>query len=337
SEYIGVFGLWFQLPAGPGTSLAELNGLTIGNTRGQCNLDAGGGCTAAGCRVASDGSCWPRFPRNGKPGSKAGCQSNDATEPFFDAYDCMDPADQAMVTRTYVNFAKAIAAYESRLISRDSAFDRFVEAGPGSTLISDAARRGARLFVGKAACYECHNTPLFSDSQFHNVGVPQVGAAVPTEADCVAGAVCDCVAGTNCLPWGAWDGLKKLKSNGFRRDGPFSDAPTDTSHQRFYDVAALVASNDESVADMKGQWRTPGLRDVALTGPYMHNGLFRTLEEVIWHYDGGGAPSGYAGTKSVRVKPLGLTEQEVSDLVAFLQALNGAPLPPSLVTSPVLP
>jgi cytochrome c peroxidase len=236
-----------------------------------------------------------------------------------------------------VNFAKAIAAYEATLISRDSAFDRFAAEGPDSTLISDAAKRGARLFVGKASCYECHNTPLLSDDQFHNIGVPQVGAAVPTEADCVAGAVCDCVAGTNCLPWGAWDGLKKLSSNAFKRTGAFSDAPTDTSHQRWYDLAALVASKDLSVEAMKGQWRTPGLRDVALTAPYMHNGLYRTLEEVIWHYDGGGAPSGYAGARSVRVKPLGLTDQDVSDLVAFLETLNGAPLPASLVTSPVLP
>src|SRR5262249_23598150 len=152
-------------------------------------------------------------------------------EPFFDAYDCMDATDKTVVTRAYVNFAKAIAAYEATLISRDSAFDRFVAAGPESALISDEAKRGARLFVGKAACFECHNSPLFSDNRFHNVGVPQEGAAVPTEADCVAGAVCDCVAGTNCLPWGAWDGLKKLSSNGFTRVGPFSDATSDTSRQ----------------------------------------------------------------------------------------------------------
>src|SRR5205823_1355695 len=93
AEYGALFGAEYPLPSGSGTTLAEVTALTSGNARGQCNLDSGGGCTAPGCRVASDGSCWPRFPRSGKPGSKAGCQSNDATEPFFDGYDCMDPAD----------------------------------------------------------------------------------------------------------------------------------------------------------------------------------------------------------------------------------------------------
>jgi len=336
AEYGAVFGAEYPLPTGPGTTLAELMAARDSMT-GKCKLDSGGGCTTAGCRVASDGSCWPRFPLNGKPGSKSGCQSTDATEPFLDAYDCMDAADKATVTRAYVNFAKAIAAYESTLISRDADFDRWVAAGPESDLLSDAAKRGARLFVGKAACFECHDTPLFSDGAFHNIGVPQVGAAVPTEADCVVGSVCDCVAGANCLPWGAWDGFKKLNANGFKRTSAFSDAPTDTSHQRWYDLAALVAANDPSVNEMKGQWRTPGLRDVSLTGPYMHDGLYRTLEDVIWHYNAGGAPGGYPGVKAAQIKPLGLTDQDVSDLVAFLGTLDGAPLPASLVTSPVLP
>jgi cytochrome c peroxidase len=335
ADYGAVFGAEYPLPTGPLTTLTALAAAT-NPTTGKCNLDGGGQCSTPGCRVASDGSCWPRFPRNGKPG-KAGCQSSDATEPFSDAFDCMDATDKTTVNRVYVNFAKAIAAYEATLISRDSDFDRWVTAGPESGLISDAAKRGARLFVGKAACFECHNTPLFSDSDFHNVGVPQVGAAVPTESDCVAGAVCDCVAGTNCLPWGAWDGLKKLNANGFKRTSAFSDSPTDTSHQRWYDLGALVAAKDPSVEDLKGQWRTPGLRDVSLTGPYMHNGLYRTLEDVIWHYNAGGAPSGYPGTKAVQVKPLGLSDQDVSDLVAFLGTLDGVPLPASLVTSPVLP
>jgi cytochrome c peroxidase len=335
AEYGAVFGAEYPLPTGAGTTKTVVEAAV--DATGKCSLDVGGGCTNPSCRLASDGSCWPRFPLRGKPGSKAGCQSNDATEPFSDAYDCMDANDKATVTRVYVNFAKAIAAYESLLISRNSAFDQWAKAGPDSNKISDAAKRGARLFVGKAACYECHNSGLLSDGEFHNVGVPQVGAAVPTVADCVAGSVCDCVAGNNCLPWGAWDGLKKLNANGFKRTSAFSDSPTDTSHQKLYDLAALVAAKDPSVEELKGQWRTPGLRDVSLTGPYMHDGLYRTLEDVIWHYNEGGAPSGYAGTKAVQLKPLGLTEQDVSDLVAFLGTLNGTPLPESLVTSPVLP
>ena len=86
---------------------------------------------------------------------------------------------KAMVTRILVNWAKAIAAYEYKLNSLDSDFDKFVAEGPGSGLISAAAKRGARLFVGKGGCVDCHLGPQFTDDQFHNIGVPQAGLTVP--------------------------------------------------------------------------------------------------------------------------------------------------------------
>jgi len=299
----------------------------------QCQLVAGACPTDQGCRAVTGDAgatgCWPRFPLRGRPGSKAGCQPADASEPFGDAFDCMDPDDAKAITRMFVNFAKAIAAYEYTLVSRGSDFDLWIADGPASTRIPDSARRGAKLFVSKAGCVECHNTPLFSDGQFHNVGAPQVGPDVPTVAECVEGSVCDCVKGINCLPWGAWDGLAKLKANKFRRDSVWSDDPTDTSRSAWYDLALTD--------DLKGAWRTPSLRDVALTGPYMHDGAFTTLEEVVWFYNLGGASAGGVGTRSVQISPLQLTDGEIADLVAFLQTLNGAPLPASLVTAPVLP
>ena len=79
-----------------------------------------------------------------------------------------------------VNWAKAIAAYEYKLNSGDSAFDEFVRGGSSSDLISAAAKRGARLFVGKAACVDCHIGPQLTDEQFHNIGVPQTGLTVPS-------------------------------------------------------------------------------------------------------------------------------------------------------------
>lgn len=299
----------------------------------QCVL-AAGACPPDCVEKANDTAsaapqCWPRFPLQGRPGATAGCQAGRASEPFRDAWDCMAPADQALVTRAFVNFAKAIAAYEQTLVSVDSAFDRFIAEGPGSATLTDAQKRGARLFVGKAACVECHSTPLFSDSGLHNVGVPSSGDPVPTERDCPAGGVCDCVNGTNCLPWGGYDGIKKLKAGAFLRTSPFSDDPTDTSRQAYLDL--------ELSEGLKGTWRTPSLRDVALTAPYMHDGAYETLEQVVDAYNRGGASSGFAGTKSVRVRPLFLTEVEQSDLVSFLNALTGQPLPDALVTSPVLP
>lgn len=332
AEYEALFG---ALPL-TGTSLELVNSLDP--TTGQCKL-VSGSCPT-GCRdTLPDGTkgCFPRFPLQGKPGSKAGCQSTDKTEPFSDAFDCMDANDQKAITRIYVNFAKSIAAYEYKLISRNSNFDKWVNEGPDSTSLSPAARRGARLFVGKAGCIDCHNTPFLSDNGFHNIGVPQTGTAVPTEADCVAGsAVCDCVNGKACLPWGGYDGIKKLQGNGFRRTSTWSDDPTDTSRQRWYptdaDAAAQVLTDT-----VKGSWRTPSLRDVALTPPYMHNGLYRTLQEVVWHYNQGGASGGFPGTKAARLKPLYLSDGEQQDLVAFLQTLTGEPLPAELTTAPALP
>jgi cytochrome c peroxidase len=90
---------------------------------------------------------------------------------------------------------------------------------------------------------------------------------------------------------------------------------------------------------LKGAWRTPSLRDVALTAPYMHDGYYRTLEDVVWHYNNGGAASGSGQfdktpERAVQIKPLALTEDEMSDLVEFLKTLTGAPLSPDQLVRP---
>ena len=297
---------------------------------GSCHTAAGAAPPCpAGCAPETDASgvsiCWPRFPLDGKPGNKEGCQRGAAGEPFGDAFDCMSAADQDAVTRAYVNFAKAIAAYEYTLVSQETNFDRWVKAGPASELISAAARRGARLFVGKAGCLECHGTPLFSDNQFHNIGVPQTGVGVPTEADCVPGS-----SPPSCQALGWYTGLGALKAGGakMRIDfSTYSDNPSDRSRQRYDDLA-----QDPS---MKGSWRTPSLRDVALTAPYMHNGVYRTLEEVVRHYDWGGTVDGTAPAEMAKqIRPLGLSDDEIADLVEFLRTLTGDPLPCNLTQDP---
>ena len=212
----------------PLSGLSSAVQATVG-TDGQCTLTAGAcptGCRQVTSTTTGNMGCWPQFPLQGKPGKVAGCQSGAATEPFGDAYDCMAPADQMAITQILVNFGKAIAAYEGTLILGDSPFDRWVTdlaAGNGdsSTQISGQAKAGAQLFVGKAGCSDCHNTPLFSDGEFHNVGVGQTGSGVPKESDCASGTVCDCapVSAThpngpkNCLPWGARDGIQKLQAS----------------------------------------------------------------------------------------------------------------------------
>ncbi len=294
---------------------------------GQCTLDTGSACPDECSEDAS--GCWPRFPLHGRPGQGT-CKRGEA--PLADGFDCMEAADQAAVTRVLVNVAKAIAAYEFTLVSRNSAFDRFMTEGEGSELIPASARRGAKLFVGKASCIDCHRTPLFSDGKFHNVGVPQTGPGVPTEGDCPPGGTCDCVAGTVCLPWGAHFGLTVLHGTKLRVDNStYSDDPVLTDRLRpWYEL--------ELTDDLKGAWRTPSLRDAAITAPYMHDGYYRSLDEVVRHYAQGGTRLGSASDQlDKRIRPLDLSEGEIQDLVEFLKTLTGEPLPRELVTAPALP
>ncbi len=274
------------------------------------------------------------MPPDGKPGAQAGCQQGDPSEPFGDAFDCLTPDQQKLVTTLLVIWAKAIAAYEQRLTSVDSHFDEFVSAGPSSDAISAAAKRGARLFVGKGSCVDCHSGPQLTDELFHNIGVPQTGTAVPTTADCPAGnAACDCSTDPGsrpCAPWGAYDGISKLKASKWLRTSMWSDTPSDSSRDAY-------VMRDKT--DLKGAWRTPSLRNVALTAPYMHDGRYATLEDVIWHYNTGGRNAGpeQVGHPAAEIKPLLLTEGEQSDLVAFLETLTGSPVSRDLATAPELP
>jgi cytochrome c peroxidase len=324
-DYEMAFGrLGQHLPIPPDDTVCAASKLVVktGPTAGQC-MD----CNAPGCRPVSDQNglvvaCWPTFPLQGKPGSKPGCQPGDATEPFGDAFDCMDPDAQTAITQVLTNWAMALESYEAGLVNAaGTPFDDWINAGPLSTPIDESARRGAQLFVGKGGCVDCHSGPLFSDQQFHNIGVAQVGPNVPTLADCREGTACDCVTpgGSKCLPWGQYDGLKRLQAApNTRRTGRWSDDPNDMS--RAADVAAPLAES------MKGAWRTPSLRNVAETGPYMHDGRYATLEEVVWHYNRGPEPDA-VGTPDVRIRPLALTDGEQTDLVAFLHTLSGPPLP----------
>ena len=311
---------------------------------GQCVLAAG--VCPAGCRsvTATTGTtgCWPRFPLQGKPGKKPGCQSGDPAEPFGDAFDCMDPDDQKAVTRVLVNFGKAIAAYEQTLTLPPAPFDQWVadlQAGhaSSSTAISGAAKAGALLFVGKAGCSDCHSTPLLSDNKFHNVGIGQMGMGVPTVADCPAGAACDCAPVStehpngpkNCLPFGARDGIQKLQASAVRRDSVWSDDPT------YSPSASYVIATLDTIPI--GAYRTPSLRNCTLTAPYMHDGSISTLKDVVWHYSQGISDQATPGAPAAAFKPLYLTDEEQAQLVAFLESLESPTPPAATMTPPTLP
>ena len=167
--------------------------------------------------------------------------------------------------------AEAIAAYERTVLSTNSAFDKYVLGDQKA--MDDAAVRGMALFRGKARCILCHNGPNFTDNQFHNLGVPQVG--------------------------------------------PMKE-----------DLGRFVVSRAEKD---RGAFKTPTLRSITETAPYMHDGAFKTLDEVVEFLDQGG---GSNPNLSPLAKPLNLTAEEKSDLVAFLKALAGEPIPFSMPKLP---
>lgn len=234
-----------------------------------------------------------RFPPVGKP------KAADAPD---GPWEMMTPEDQAHVTQILVNAGKAMNAYLRRLVRRNAPFDRYV-AGDTSA-ISTSAKRGLKLFIGKAACVECHQGPMFTDDKFHNLGVPQEGLHVPA------------------MDRGRTDGIARITGalKEWSTAGPHSDS-TEPSP-----VEGLTATD----ADL-GAFRTQGLRNVADTAPYMHTGQFETLREVVEFYNEGGKTEGFVGTKDELMKPLNLTESEIDDLVAFLESLTGEPLPAELI------
>jgi cytochrome c peroxidase len=243
------------------------------------------------------GSDPARFPASGKP-KAAGAADG--------AWEMMAADDRAVVERILVNYGKAIAAYLRQLRSADAPFDRYL-AGAGDAL-DCGARRGLKLFVGKAGCASCHSGPTFSDGRFHALGIPQAGDHVPAVDN------------------GRFADVPPLLASPLNSAGRFSDDPA-AGAQRLQGLSAMPAE------DTKGQFRTPSLRQVAVTAPYMHNGALATLEAVLDYYDHGGAEPA-AANQDPLLRRLDLTAGDKADLIAFLQSLTGQPLPESLITAP---
>ncbi len=213
------------------------------------------------------------------------------------AWESMSPADRDVVTRIYANIGKSIAAYERKIMPGPSRFDQYGEA----LLTNDSAAMraaltpdevaGLRLFVGKAQCINCHNGPLLTNNDFHNTGVP-AAAGLPEDTGRAAG-------------------MQQVLADEFNCLSPYSDAePEDCGELRF------ARADDHA---QQRQFKPPSLRNVAERAPYMHAGQFQTLREVLDHYNR--APAAPAGHSEL--KPLGLSEQELTQLEAFLRSLSG--------------
>lgn len=186
--------------------------------------------------------------------------------------------------------SKAIAAYERTLLSGNSAFDLFMAGSPKA--ISEAQQRGWQLFKGKAKCIECHthsqSNPFFSDFKFHNTGIA------------------------------ATDSVFAVLIENFTETSRRNN-PTTLAHSDGFSELGRYAITLRSI-DV-GAFKTPTLRDVELTSPYMHNGSLRTLLDVVRFYNRGGSANSYLDE---RMQPLGLTDREINDLVEFMRSLTSA-------------
>lgn len=189
----------------------------------------------------------------------------------------------------------ALAAYQRGLVSANSAFDRWYFGGEDGA-VSAEAKRGFDLFTGKAGCSGCHQVgaagALFTDHELHNTGIGyarSMGKVLPTAIRVAPGT------------------------------------------SLAIDPAAVAASSEAPPNDLgryevtlqpvdRWKYRTPILRNVALTAPYMHDGSLSTLDAVLAFYNAGGIRN---EGLDARLKPLHLSATEVNDLIAFLQSLTG--------------
>ncbi len=185
-----------------------------------------------------------------------------------------------------------IGEFVKTLESKNAPVDRFLKGDPSA--LSAEAKQGYALFNGKGGCVACHNGPIGSDGKLHRTGVPD-----------------------NPEVFG-----NPLRSISLLRHYATSGMPNYMNARSDLGSYAITKSK----ADV-GKFATPSLRELKYTAPYMHNGVFATLAEVVDFYDRGG------GTGSV-LKPLGLAAAEKQALVSFLEAMSGDPV---LVEAPKLP
>lgn len=247
---------------------------------------------------------------------------NDPKHPDQLAWDSMTDEQKTVVNSVFVNLCKAIAAYQMQLVAANSPFDRFAQTvrsadrqhwvGREVNGFGIAELRGLELFTGDAGCIACHAGPMFSDFTFHGVRVPPFHGGAPDDS-------------------GRFEGLGALLENPLNSAGPFSDAPDAPVAERL----RFMKASSESW----GMFRTPSLRNVALTDPYMHAGQFEDLDRVLDHYstfEGALPPDNHAiGNQLLR--PLNLSSEQKSDLKAFLLSLTDTNIPQHLTRPPEAP
>lgn len=200
-----------------------------------------------------------------------------------------------------VNTAKALASYQETLTTGRTAFDEFRDAlargdESAAARYPPAAQRGLRLFVGRGNCIACHNGPNFSNGEFADIGVPFF----------IAPGVVD--------P-GRHEDLQRVRESPFNLLGRFNDDGAKTS--------AMATRQATLEPRHWGEFRVPSLRNVAVSGPYFHNGSAHSLRDVLRHYSELDETRIHASARPL-LQALRLSPEETDDLLAFLGSLTDA-------------
>lgn len=194
---------------------------------------------------------------------------------------------------------KAIASFERTVVAGDSPFDRYYFRGETGAL-TPAQVRGFKVFLNEGRCVSCHaveeTQALFTDNRFHNIGI----------------------------------GI-----NGIQKDVPPLALQFLSAKAKGADVDKKVLTDKRSSElgrfavtdrlDDMGSFKTPTLRNIAVTAPYMHDGSLKTLKEVVVHYNNGGVTKKGQHVNdylSGGIRPLNLTDQQIADLVSFMESLT---------------
>jgi cytochrome c peroxidase len=200
---------------------------------------------------------------------------------------------------TMKEITEAIAAFERTIIAGNSPFDRYYFKGEDNAL-TPAQKRGFELFINEGRCVSCHvieqTQALFTDNRFHNVGI-----------------------GINAIQKEVPDLAREF----IRAKMTTSEVDVKVlSDKRTSELGRLAITR---LFDDVGAFKTPTLRNIAVTAPYMHDGSLKTLRDVMVHYNNGGVTNEGDPVNdylSGGIRPLNLTDSQIDDLVAFMEALT---------------
>ncbi len=225
------------------------------------------------------------WPETGQPGTAE--------------WERMSASAQQEATTVLVNVAKALGAYEATLLPPSAPIDYFLDTynedeESALELLTEEQTKGLKLFIGEGECFFCHTGRLFTNFEFHNIGLP---LREWMDADDI----------------GRYQGIERLRLNPFNAAGEWSDAPDGEKGER---VDRLNQTTDQL-----GQYKTPHLRELNKSAPYMHGGHFETLREVVQHYaDPQGEPLHGHREELIQVKEW--EDEEIEAIISFLELFS---------------